>query len=94
MVRPAVPLSHASLQEDLEASLPHLLLPAAHLEHVGTTNMVERNFEKKRRLHKVLPRFPSDREYLKLVFTVLGGPANAAGGCSSARTSRGSDSGQ
>jgi hypothetical protein len=55
---------------------------------------VERNFEKKRRLHKVLLRFPSDREYLKLVFAVLGGPANAGGGWSSARTSRGSDSGQ
>jgi transposase-like protein len=88
------PSAMRSLHEDLEASLPHLVLPAAHLEHVGTTNMVERNFEKKRRLHKVLLRFPSDREYLKLVFAVLGGPANAGGGWSSARTSRGSDSGQ
>jgi putative transposase len=88
------PSAMRSLHEDLEASLPHLVLPAAHLEHVGTTNMVERNFEKKRRLHKVLLRFPSDREYLKLVFAVLGGPANAGGGWSPARTSRGSDSGQ
>jgi transposase-like protein len=84
-----------SLHEELEASVPHhLVLPAAHREHVGTTNPVERNFEKKRRLHKVLPRFRSKRERLKLVLAVVGGPANAGGKCSSATTSIGSDSGQ
>jgi transposase-like protein len=60
-----------SLQEDLEASLAHLHLPAAHRKHVRTTNLVERSFEEERRRAKVLPRFRSERECLKLVFAVL-----------------------
>ncbi len=39
------PSAMRSLQEDLEASLAHLRLPAAHRKHVRTTNLVERSFE-------------------------------------------------
>jgi len=65
------PSAMRSLQEDLEASLAHLRLPAAHRKHIRTTNRVERSFEEERRRAKVLPRFRSERECLKLVFAVL-----------------------
>jgi len=65
------PSAMRSLQEDLEASLAHLRLPAAHRKHVRTTNLVERSFEEERRRAKVIPRFRSERECLKLVFAVL-----------------------
>jgi len=65
------PSAMRSLQEDLEANLAQLRLPAAHRKHVRTTNLVERSFEEERRWAKVLPRFRSERECLKLVFAVL-----------------------
>jgi len=65
------PSAMRSLQEDLEASLAHLRLPAAHRKHVRTTNLVERSFEEERRRAKVIPRFRSEWECLKLVFAVL-----------------------
>ncbi|MER3456123.1 MAG: hypothetical protein C4304_04415 [candidate division GAL15 bacterium] len=64
------PSAMRSLVEDLEASLAHLRLPAAHRKHIRTTNLVERSFEERRRA-KVIPRFRSERECLKLVFAVL-----------------------
>lgn len=64
------PSAVRSLQEDLEASLAHLRLPAARRKHIRTTNLVERSFEKERRRAKVVPRFRSERECLKLVFAV------------------------
>lgn len=58
------PSAMRSLQEDLEASLAHLRLPAAHRKHVRTTNLVERSFEEERWRAKVIPRFRSERELL------------------------------
>ncbi len=65
------PSAMGSLQEDLEASLAHLRLPAAHRRHVRTTNLVERSFEEERRRARVLPCCRSERECLKLVLAVL-----------------------
>lgn len=66
-----LPSAMASLQDDLEASLAHLKLPSLHQRTVRTTNLAERGFEEERRRAKVLPRFRSERECLKLVFGVL-----------------------
>jgi len=58
-------------QGDLDASLAHLKLPAAHRQSVRTTNLVERSFEEERRRSKAILRFRSERACLKLVFGVL-----------------------
>ncbi|MCL5959365.1 MAG: IS256 family transposase [Chloroflexi bacterium] len=65
------PSAMRSFQEDLEASLAHLKLPAVHRKNVRTTNLVERSFEEERRRAKVIPRFRGEKECLKLVFGVL-----------------------
>lgn len=65
------PSAMACLEEDLEASLNHLKLPATHRKTVRTTNLCERSFVEQRRRAKVLPRFRSERECLKLVFASL-----------------------
>jgi transposase-like protein len=65
------PSAMGSLQEDLETSLAHLRLPSAQRKHVRTTNRAEGSFEEKRRRARVLPRFRSERQCLKLVFAVL-----------------------
>ena len=65
------PAAMRSLSDDLEASLAHLKLPAMHRRYIRTTNLVERSFAEERRRAKVLPRFRSERECLKLVFGVL-----------------------
>ncbi len=57
--------------EDLEASLAHLKLPAVHRKNVRTTNLIERSFEEERRRSKVIPRFRGEQECLKLVFGTL-----------------------
>jgi len=38
---------------------------------VRTTNLVERSFEEERRRAKVLPRFRTEKECLKLVYATL-----------------------
>jgi putative transposase len=65
------PSAMACLEEDLEASLNHLKLPATHRRTVRTTNLCERSFVEQRRRAKVLPRFRSEAECLKLVFASL-----------------------
>ena len=60
-----------SLETDYEASLAHLKLPHKHRRNIRTTNLVERSFEEERRRAKVIPRFRSEKECLKLVFGVL-----------------------
>src|SRR5690606_15528260 len=65
------PSAMQSLREDLEASLAHLKLPVLHRRSIRTTNLVERSFEEERRRAKVLPRFRTEKECLKLVFAVL-----------------------
>ena len=65
------PSAMACLEDDLEASLNHLRLPATHRKTVRTTNLCERSFVEQRRRAKVIPRFRSERECLKLVFASL-----------------------
>lgn len=65
------PSAMACLEDDLEASLNHLKLPGTHRRTVRTTNLCERSFVEERRRAKVLPRFRSERECLKLVFAAL-----------------------
>jgi putative transposase len=65
------PSAIKSLKDDMEASLAHLKLPHRHQRSIRTTNLVERSFEEERRRAKVLPRFRTERECLKLVFGVL-----------------------
>lgn len=65
------PSAMQSLREDLEASLAHLKLPVLHRRSIRRTNLVERSFEEERRRAKVLPRFRTEKECLKLVFAVL-----------------------
>lgn len=69
--RRAHPSAMACLEDDLEASLNHLRLPATHRKTVRTTNLCERSFVEQRRRAKVIPRFRSERECLKLVFASL-----------------------
>lgn len=69
--RRAHPSAMGCLEDDLEASLAHLRLPATHRKTVRTTNLCERSFVEQRRRAKVIPRFRSERECLKLVFASL-----------------------
>lgn len=66
-----VPSAVACFQDDLEATLGHLKLPAVHHKSIRTTNLVERGFEEERRRSKVIPKFRTEKECLKLVFAVL-----------------------
>lgn len=65
------PSAMRSFEDDLEASLAHLKLPAVHRKHIRTTNLIERSFGEERRRTKVIPRFRSEKECLKLVFATL-----------------------
>ena len=65
------PTAARSLRDDLEASLAHLKLPVAHRKSIRTTNALERSFGEERRRSKVVPKFRSEKECLKLVFSVL-----------------------
>lgn len=67
----AYPTAMASLREDLEASLAHLRLPAAHRQYVRTTQLIERSCLEERRRSKVIPRFFDERSCLKLVYATL-----------------------
>ncbi len=65
------PSAMRAFRDDLEASLAHLKLPYVHRRHVRTTNLIERSFEEERRRAKVIPRFRTEKECLKLVFATL-----------------------
>ena len=65
------PSAMKSFEDDLEASLAHLKLPADHRVNCRTTNLVERGFLEERRRTKVLPRFFDEKSCLKLVFGTL-----------------------
>ncbi len=65
------PTAMASLRDDLEASLAHLRVPAAHRKSVRTTNLIERSFLEERRRTKIIPRFFDERSCLKLVYATL-----------------------
>ena len=59
------------LQDDCEASLNHLHVPARHRLYVRTTNLVERSFVEERRRTKVIPHLWDEKSLVKLVFATL-----------------------
>jgi transposase-like protein len=69
--RTKLPSAVACFGQDLEASLNHLKLPSLHHKSIRTTNLVERGFEEERRRSKVIPKFRTEKECLKLVFATL-----------------------
>jgi transposase-like protein len=69
--RSQLPSAVACFEDDLEASLNHLKLPTLHQKSIRSTNLVERGFEEERRRSKVIPKFRSEKECLKLVFATL-----------------------
>jgi putative transposase len=56
------------LEKDLEECLTYLLFPQEHQKRLRTTNLLERTFGESRRRTKVIPRFPTERACLALVF--------------------------
>ena len=69
--RGKLPSAVASFENDLAASLNYLKLPTLHHKSIRTTNLVERAFEEERRRSKVIPKFRTEKECLKLVFATL-----------------------
>lgn len=65
------PRAMNSFEDDLEASLAHLQLPAVHRKYVRTTNLIERSFGEEKRRSKVIPRFFDEKSALKLAFATL-----------------------
>jgi transposase-like protein len=65
------PSAMKSFEDDLEASLAHLKLPADHRVNCRTTNLVERGFLEERRRTKTIPRFFDEKSCLKLAFGTL-----------------------
>lgn len=65
------PRAMSSFEDDLEASLAHLYLPAVHRRYVRTTNLIERSFGEEKRRSKVIPRFFDEKSALKLAFATL-----------------------
>lgn len=59
------------LQDDAEASLNHLHVPARHRQYVRTTNLVERSFVEERRRTKTIPHLWDEKSLVKLVFATL-----------------------
>ena len=69
--RSKLPSAVSCFETDLAASLNHLKLPTLHHKSIRTTNLVERGFEEERRRSKVIPKFRTEKECLKLVFATL-----------------------
>ena len=59
------------LEDDVEASLNHLKVPARHQQYVRTSNLAERAFEEERRRTKVIPHLWDEASLLQVVFAVL-----------------------
>jgi putative transposase len=69
--RLSYPSAMACLQDDLEASLNHLKLPARLRPLVRSSNGLERAFEEERRRSKTIPHFFGEKPCLKLMYGVL-----------------------
>lgn len=61
----------ACLESDLEECVAYLLFPVEHHKRIRTTNLIERTFGESRRRTKVVPRFPTERSCLSLVYATL-----------------------
>jgi transposase-like protein len=59
------------LERDLEECVTYLRFPAAHQRQIRTTNRLERLTGEGRRRTKVIPRFPTERSCLSLLYATL-----------------------
>jgi transposase-like protein len=59
------------LEKDLEECVTYLRFPAEHQVRIRTTNRLERLNGEGRRRTKVIPRFPSERSCLSLLYATL-----------------------
>ena len=59
------------LEKDLEECVTYLRFPAEHAVRIRTTNRLERLQGEGRRRTKVIPRFPSERSCLALLYATL-----------------------
>lgn len=69
--RERFPTAMECLEQDLEACLVHLRLPRAHRQRIRTTNRLERLFGEGQRRTRVIPRFPTERSCLTLLYATL-----------------------
>jgi len=65
------PAAMQCLERDLEECVTYLRFPAAHHHRIRTTNRLERLNGEGRRRTKVIPRFPTERSCLALLFASL-----------------------
>ena len=65
------PSAMECLEKDLEECIACLKFPKPHHKYIRTTNLLERTNEETRRRTKVIPRFPTEKSGLKLMFAVL-----------------------
>lgn len=65
------PSAMECLEKDLDECLTYLRFPREHQKRLRTTNLLERTFGESRRRTKVIPRFPTERSCLTLVFASL-----------------------
>lgn len=65
------PSAMECLAEGLEEILCVLKFPATHRKSIRSTNLLERLLEESKRRTKVIPRFPTEKSCLSLVYAVL-----------------------
>lgn len=65
------PSAMECLAEGLEDTLCVLKFPAAHRKSIRSTNLLERLLGESKRRTKVIPRFPTEKSCLSLVYAVL-----------------------
>lgn len=69
--RDRYPAAIESLERDLEECVTYLRFPPAHHRRIRTTNRLERLNGESRRRTKVIPRFPTERSCLTLLYASL-----------------------
>jgi putative transposase len=65
------PAAMECLERDLEECVTYLQFPEAHHQRIRTTNRLERLNGETRRRTKVIPRFPTERSCLSLLYASL-----------------------
>jgi transposase-like protein len=65
------PAAIECLERDLEECITYLRFPEAHHRRIRTTNRIERLNGEGRRRTKVIPRFPTERSCLSLLYASL-----------------------
>jgi putative transposase len=69
--RDRYPTAMECLEKDLEECVTYLRFPSEHHKRIRTTNRLERLNGEGRRRTKVIPRFPTERSCLSLLFASL-----------------------